>query len=150
MQPFILKSDQLLNEQDFVDYPAWATYYEPDDIETLIELGFDSNEVRGAIASKGNSDEYSFALPAAASDAPFHYLYLSVRATTSRGRALNGFLTGACLGLFLNGVQYRFNRRLADLSAIEATKLAATLGDPDIFPAQLEVVATSQRIEFSL
>lgn len=150
MQPFILKPDDMLDERDFIEHPAWATYYEPDDVESLIELGFDAGEVRDAIAATGYSDQYSFALPAKASDVPFQYLYLSVRATTAGGRELVGFVTGACLGLFLKGKQFRFNRNLADLSAVEASKLAVALGDENIFPVQLEIVATSERRKFVL
>lgn len=150
MQPFILKPDDLLDEQDFIEHPAWATYYEPDDIESLIELGFDADEVRGAIAATGYSDQYSFALPAKGIDAQFHYIYLSVRATTAGGRELVGFVTSACLGLFLNGKQFRFNQNLADLSAGDATKLAVALGEVNIFPAQFVIVATSERRDFVL
>ncbi len=150
MQPFILKFDDSLNENDFIEHPAWATYYEPDDIETLIELGFDADEVRGAIAATGYSDSYSFALPAKASDAPFHYLYLSIRATTVGGRKLVGYVANACLGLFLNGETFQFNPRLADLSEGNATRLAVALGDENVFPIQFEIVATSERGDFRL
>jgi len=150
MRPFILKSGDSLNENDFIEHPAWATYYEPDDIETLIELGFDATEVRTAIAAKGYSDSYSFALPAKASDAPFHYLYLSIRATTVGGRKLVGYVTSACLGLFLNGESFEFNPRLADLSEANATRLAVALGDENVFPIQFEIVATSERSAFRL
>ena len=150
MQPFRLKPDGLLDEQDFVDYPMWATYYEPDDIATLGELGFDREEVRKAIEGTGYSDEYSFPLPAEAGDAPFHYVYLSVRATTQGGNQLVGFLTGACLGLFHAGVQYRFNPHLREGSSSSAATLSRALGEEGIFPVQLEVVATSTLRAFDI
>lgn len=150
MHPFRLKPDHLLDEQDFIEHPVWATYYEPDDIASLGALGFDGDEVRKAIEGTGYSDEYSFPLPAEACDSPFHYLYLSVRATTHGGNQLVGFLTGACLGLFHAGEQYRFNPNLREGSLSNAVRLSQALGEERIFPVRLEVVATSERCDFEV
>jgi hypothetical protein len=96
MRPFLAKLNHRFCEQDFLDSPVWATYHEPDEIETLVELGFDRKDIERVVALIQNNDEYSFPLPSQAAEAPFNYLYLGVRATTRGGNKLTGYLTGPC------------------------------------------------------
>ena len=52
-----------LNRESFSKCQTWAQYYEPDDIETLVDLGFNRNTVKTALENVGWSDEYWFAVP---------------------------------------------------------------------------------------
>ena len=70
--------------------------------------------------------------------------------TTPGGHQLVGFLTGACLGLFHEGQQYRFNPNVRDVSLGNASSLSCALGEDRIFPAQLEIIATSKQIQWDL
>jgi hypothetical protein len=147
MKPFRAKLNHQFVEQDFIDAAVWATYYEPDDIDTLVELGFDRQDVERVVLHTKNNDEHSFPLPAEAAASPFHYLYLSVCATTKGGTGLVGYLTGACFGVFYAGKHYQFNASLREHSARASAELAKALGEEVAFPMQVQVVATGERKE---
>ena len=48
----LLKTEDL-KSSSFQRVSTWAQYYEPDDIESLAELGFDKSEVEKMIADTG-------------------------------------------------------------------------------------------------
>lgn len=150
MLPFLAKLNHEFSEQDFIDSPVWATYYEPDEIETLVELGFDRKDVEQLMPLSRNNDEYSFPLPPQAAEAPFNYLYLGVRATTRGGNRLIGYFTGSCFGVFHNGKSYQFNGALRTRALQAAAALATALGEESVFPMQVEVMATGERKEEDL
>ena len=116
----------------------------------LVEFGFDREDVEKLMPLSRNNDEYSFPLPPAAAEAPFKYLYLGVRATTNGGSKLIGYFTGPYFGVFHNGKSYQFNRALQSHALQAATALAAALGEKNVFPMQVEVMATGQRKEQDL
>ena len=133
--------------QDFLDFPVWVTYYEPDDIDVLVQWGYDRRELECVLALIRNNDEYSFPLPPQAAEAPVHYLYLGVGATTRGGHSLIGYFTGPCFGVFFEGKTYQFNRSLAEHASIAAVELAEALGEKAVFPMQVEIMATGERKE---
>jgi hypothetical protein len=150
MKPFRAKLNHQFVEQDFIDAAVWATYYEPDDIDTLVELGFDRQAVERVVLQTKNNDEHSFPLPVEAAASPFHYLYLGVRATTKSGIGLVGYLAGSCFGVFHAGKHYQFNASLREHSARASAELAKALEEEVIFPMQIHVVATGERKEVQL
>ena len=150
MPQFLLKPDTSLTEQDFLDYPAWADYYEPDEIELLLRLGFDVNEVRIALEDAGPSGEYSFALPTEGCREPFKHLKLSVRVLTPGGTHLVGYRTSVCVAVFHRGKLYLFNRSLRSESIGHAQHLAGELGEASIFPLEVCEVATTKRYSYTL
>jgi hypothetical protein len=150
MKPFRAKLNHQFVEQDFIDAAVWATYYEPDDIDALVELGFDRQDVERVVLRTKNNDEYSFPLPVGAAASPFHYLYLSVRATTKGGIGLVGYLTGPCFGVFHAGKHYQFNTLLRERTARASAELAKALGEEAAFPMQIQVIATGERKELKL
>ena len=150
MLPFLAKRNHEFSEQDFVESPVWATYYEPDEIETLVELGFDRKDVEQLMPLSRDSDEYSFPLPSQAAEAPFKYLYLGVRATTRGGNRLIGYFTGPCFGVFYKGKTYQFNGSLRTRALQAAAALATALGEKNVFPMQIEIMATGERKEEDL
>lgn len=148
MFPFLPKRNHAFSEQDFIESPVWVTYYEPDEIETLVELGFDRKEVEQLMPLSIDNDEYSFPIPALAAEAPFNYLYRGVRATTKGGNTLIGYFTGPCFGVFHNGKLYQFNGALRTRALEAAAALASALGELEVFPMKVEIMATSeQRVE---
>jgi hypothetical protein len=150
MRPFLIKPVASLTESDFIEYPVWACYYEPDDVETLVNLGFDKREVEQALEATGYSDDYAFPLPPEAVHAPLNYIHCSVRATTRGGNKLVGYVTGPCVAVYFQGKLYSFNSNLRERSLATARELANALGEKVVFPMQLEVVATSAREEADL
>lgn len=150
MRELHIKPVNALTERDFVEHPVWACYYEPDEVETLVDLGFDRLSVLQALKATGYSDEYAFPLPSEAADAPLNYLYCSVTATTRGGNKLVGYITGPCVAVYFQGKLYAFNSNLREWSLKTARELAVALGEKAVFPMQLEVVATNARKEVDL
>lgn len=150
MFPFLPKLNHEFSEQDFLVSPVWATYYEPEEIELLVNFGFDREDVEKLMSLCRNNDEYSFPLPAEAAEAPFNYLYLGVRATTKEGNKLIGYFTGPCFGVFHNGKSYQFNLALPSRALQAATALAVALDEKSVFPMQVEVMATGECKEQNL
>ncbi|MDI4635824.1 hypothetical protein J7U46_22350 [Pelomonas sp. V22] len=150
MNADLVKLNHQFSEQDFIDFPVWATYYEPDDIDTLVEFGYDRQEIERLVALTKSNDEYSFPLPPQAATSPFHYLYIGVRATTRGGNSLVGFVTGPCFGVFHNGESYQFNASLRTQALQTATELSSALGEQAVFPMQVEVMATREHREEEL
>ncbi|MBK1905611.1 UBA domain-containing protein [Burkholderia contaminans] len=60
---FSLKKITDVSEADLRLHPVWGAYYEPDDIETLVALGYDRIECSQALEAVGYSDLYVFPLP---------------------------------------------------------------------------------------
>jgi len=150
MNAALAKLNHQFHEQDFIDFSVWATYYEPDDIDALVDFGYNRQEVERLVSLIKNNDEYSFPLPPQAATSPFNYLYLGVRATTRGGKRLVGYLTGPCFGVFYNGKSYQFNTALRALSLQAAKELSAALGERAVFPMQVEVMATGENKEEDL
>lgn len=150
MNASLAKLNHEFCEQDFIDFPVWVTYYEPDDIDSLVEFGYDRQEVELLVAKIKNNDEYSFPLPYQAATAPFHYLYLSIEAITRGGNKLVGYVTGPCLGVFHCDKQYTFNTALRNWALQTASELSAALGERSVFPMQIKVIATGENREEDL
>jgi len=150
MNTALAKLNHQFCEQDFIDFPVWATYYEPDDIDAFVDFGYNRQEVEQLVLRIRNNDEYSFPLPPLAATSPFNYLYLGVRATTRGGKSLVGYITGPCFGVFHSGKSYQFNSALHALALQAAKELSAALGEQAVFPMQVEVMATGERKEEDL
>ncbi|NML43996.1 hypothetical protein HHL11_09565 [Ramlibacter sp. G-1-2-2] len=146
----MIKPLSSLEERDFLEHAVWGCYYEPDDVDTLVELGFERSAVVDALEQIGYSDEYAFPLPPEATDAPLNYVYRSVRATTRGGNSLVGYVTGPCMAVFFRAKLYSFNPNLRNLSLETARELASALGEKAVFPMDLEVMATSAHQEADL
>ena len=151
MRTFIVRLNHEFCEQDFAEAPVWATYYEPDEIDTLVGLGFDRKDIERAVSDLAHgNDEISFPLPIEAAEEPFHYLYLGVHATTRGGNHLAGFITGPCFAVFHDGKTYHFNAALRSRALEAAAELGKALDERNVFPMQVEVIATGERREEDL
>jgi hypothetical protein len=144
MKHFTSKPTHELTEQDFRDHAVWAEYYEPDDISTLVSLGYNESEVRIELERIGYSDSHAFPLPPRAGREPFQYLFLAVRARTAGGSDLYGFVTGACLALYHAGECYRMNEALPSDALDSGRNLARVLGELTIWPVRYTIVATGE------
>jgi hypothetical protein len=146
----LAKRNHQFCEQDFIEYPVWATYYEPDDVDALVGFGYEPQELARLLSAIAGNDEYSFPLPPQAANSPFHYLLLGVRATTRSGNRLVGYLTGSCFGVFHNGKEYQFNASARPRALQTAKELSLALGEQAVFPMQVEVMATGEYREEDL
>jgi len=145
MIPFKLKSIAELSEIDFVEHPVWGCYYEPDEIDTLTEFGFDKQEIQLALRTVDYSDAYAFPLPIAAVGADFKYLYLSATFITPTGIRLVGYLTGPAIAVYYEGARYVFNHALPNYWQKTERELNMELTNGAVFPMECRVEADSRR-----
>ena len=119
-----------LNRTSFDESRTWAQYYEPADIETLSELGFDKTEVSAAIAKVGWSDDYWFAVPDETKIGSFMFEHRKASFTTKSGKKLNGYVvnSGHCICLFGTTEEWSININLLDLLDEEVDDLKADVG----------------------
>ena len=147
---FTLKKLVDVTESDLRQNAVWASYYEPDDFDTLAALGYDPNACREKLEAIDFADSYVFPLPNSALAASFKYLYCAVAAVTSHGRTLLGYRTGPALCLYCGEHRFWFNPNAAELSHAQADGLASLLGGEDIFPVALTNLASMTRETFAL
>ena len=140
----ILKKSTDLSENDLLTNPVWVTYYEPEEFELLEELGFDVDAFKKALNKISYSDEYIFPLPAKAATMPFKYISLSAKIKTPSGKQLIGYRTRVSLTLFYDCKKYYFNKNLLDLSIKQASELALVVGEKNLFPLTVEILALNK------
>lgn len=147
MQKFKVKPIDDLVESDFVEYPFWVGYYEPDEMDWLVRLGFQRDEVQKAMQMVNFSDAYAFPLPSTAVGLEFNSLYVSSIFTTPAGRRLVGYVHGPAFGVYLEGRCHLFNPRLRDFWRDLERELRSALGT-EAFPLECVGVAGSVRTTF--
>jgi len=111
-----------LTRECFRDHPVWAQYYEPGDIDTLEELGYERQIVTDMIKAVGWSDNYWFPIPA---DSPVGRFMFEVRRTSFEslsGDNFEGYVfnDGYSIGLFGHTDYWVINENL--LKSYEADK----------------------------
>lgn len=139
-----------LTESDLQEHPVWVSYYEPDEIELLVQLGFDEVQVHKALSEIEFSDEYVFPVPSAGAKLPFNYLHLSAIVSIPDGRRLHGYRTSAALCVMHEGKSYHFNKALRSLSEEQEAELCSLLQTLTLFPASVYLPAVASTEEFSL
>lgn len=147
---FILKPSADLTEADYLAHAVWASWHEPEDLQTLVALGYDEPTCRARLEAVGFSDEYAFPLPDTAFEAPFHYVHETVSVTTSGGRSLTGYRTGAALCVFAGERSFLFNARAMAMSRDQVAAMADALDDDRLLPFALTYRASARRETFDL
>lgn len=119
-----------LNRKNFEESLTWAQYYEPDDIDTLEELGFDRKEVSTELEKVGWSDEYWFAIPDETKIGSFMFEHRKANFITKSGKNLGGYVvnSGHCVCLFGVEKEWDININLLDLLEEEISDLKADVG----------------------
>lgn len=124
----IIYSD--LNRKHFKESHTWAQYYEPDDISTLGELGFDRKAVSTELENVGWSDDYWFAVPDETEIGSFMFEHRKANFITKSGKQLSGYVvnSGHCVCLFGAEREWDININLLDLLEEEIGDLKADVG----------------------
>ncbi|MBW4965687.1 hypothetical protein KZZ04_04815 [Pseudoalteromonas sp. CR1] len=119
-----------LNRNNFDESLTWAQYYEPSDIDTLEELGFDREIVTKEFEKVGWSDEYWFAVPEETEDGSFMFEHRKASFTTKSGKLLSGYVvnSGHCVCIFGAEEEWSINISLLDLLEEEIGDLKADIG----------------------
>ena len=119
-----------LNRKHFEESLTWAQYYEPDDIDTLEELGFDRKVVSEELEKVGWSDEYWFAVPEGTKIGSFMFERRKANFKTKSGKQLDGYVvnSGHCVCLFGAEKEWNININLLDLLEEEISDLRIDIG----------------------
>lgn len=147
----LIHSAELTCER-FEQFPAWAQYYEPGDIELLSGLGVDPKMARDLIEDAGWSDEYWFPIPEGAKIGTFQFEHRRAIFHTSSGKELYGYFvnSGHAIGIFGKAQEWIININLLDLHKEEIEELREDLemkeGEP-ILPVQITVPSEGINIQ---
>jgi hypothetical protein len=133
-----------ISEEDLKTHSVWFTFYEPDELELLEELGLDVDAFNRELEQVDNIDEYWYPLPDAAISMPFKYIYASSSVATPKGTKLVGYRTKVSLAVLYNGKRYYFNKSAADLCKTQEQELSSALNECDIFPMFVKSLQTIQ------
>jgi len=141
-----------LNRKSFKESLTWAQYYEPDDIDTLEELGFDRTNVSSELERVNWSDEYWFPVPEKTKIGEFMFEYRKAIFQTSTGKALEGYVVNAghCICIFGKIKEWSININLLDLLEEEINELKVDVGlnkKESLLP--LEVNITFKKLNFT-
>lgn len=132
---------------------AWAQYYEPGDIDTLVELGFDRDDVQLKIERTGWSDDYWFPIPESTDFGSFMFEHRAARFETASGKTSNGYVVnrGHCICLFGSRQEWSININLLDLLQEELAELKSDIGlseNEQLLPIQVNVPVKKMSFAF--
>jgi len=148
----LIKFDQL-NQSCFARFSTWAQYYEPDDIETLQNLGFDKSEISRELEVVGYSDDYWFPIPNETRIGSFQFEQRKAIFKTPGGINLDGYVvnSGHAIGLFGANEEWVLNINLLDALEEEIDDLKSDLGlnkNNELLPLKVIIPATKSEFIF--
>lgn len=115
-----------LSQQHFEQYPAWADYSEPDDIEEIVRWGVERGAVVAELERVHYSDEFVFPILRTDPLPSFRFLYLRAEFTAADGSRFAGYVIGEhpyCVAVFHGNEDFGFNATLPDLADEELARL---------------------------
>ncbi|WP_213609391.1 hypothetical protein [Pseudoalteromonas sp.] len=133
-----------LNRKYFEESLTWAQYYEPEDIDTLEELGFDRKVVSAELEKIGWSDEYWFAVPEDTKIGSFMFEHRKADFITKSGKHLSGYVvnSGHCVCIFGAEREWDININLLDLLEEEIGELKDDVGlakSEELLPLEVRI-----------
>lgn len=143
-----------LNRKYFEKSLTWAQYYEPDDIDTLEELGFNRKVVTTELDNIGWSDEYWFAVPEETKIGSFMFEHRKANFITKSGIHLSGYVvnSGHCVCLFGAESEWDININLLDLLEEEIDDIKADLGlaeSEELLPLKVSIPFKGVKFTFA-
>lgn len=125
---------------------AWGQYYEPEDIDTLAECGYDREMVHDAIKAVDWSDDYWFPIPDSAKAGLFQFEHRRAQFRTPSGHTLDGYVCneGHAIGLFGSDDYWIINQNLMEMFEDKRSQILKDLGlkaDEDLLPLHYEIRA---------
>ena len=96
---------RLINNVDreaLLEWPVWGQYYQPGDIDSLAECGYDKDLVRSSIEATGWSDDYWFPVPDGTAVGKFTFEIRRAYFRHRKGNEFFGYVfnQGHAIGLF--------------------------------------------------
>lgn len=144
----IFKMMEELTEEDFSSYPLRVTFYEPEELNALVSLGFDEAGTREALGAIGYDDSFAFPVPNEGVHDGFKYPMAAVTLTTSLGTSMSD-RTGAATVASYSGRRFVFNRALRDRCLSATRELQALPGKSEVFPLTVRIPLLGTTYELS-
>ena len=146
----LVKSEEI-TQQLLDEHSAWAQYYDPDDVESLVELEYDRSNVVKQLENVGWSDNYWFPIPHGTKIGIFQFEIRKAEFSTRNGKSLVGYYCdhGHAIGLYGKSQEWLVNLNLLDSHTKELPALLQDLGLNENTLLPLEVQIPSERIKIS-
>ena len=146
---FISQSE--ISDALFEKHPAWASYYEPDDIDAIANWGIDRGEIVKMLESIEYSDDYIFPMLSVENEYPFKFEYYKAIFTTPSGIAINGYTIGTriyAIGIFTHKDHYILNLNLKDRALEAENRILSDIGmeSDTLFPLYIDVNVMSMKL----
>jgi hypothetical protein len=136
---FTLISWLELSPRHFKQYPVWAEYSEPDDINEIVSWGLERRAVVHQLEQTGFSDQHVFPVLKTDPLPCFRFLFLKAEFRAADGARLTGYVIGQrpyCVGVFAAAECFLFNENLPEMAGeqIDRLRRAARLPLTPFFP----------------
>lgn len=135
-----------LGPAEFEEHPVWSVHSDAREIEEIVSWGVDREELRQQLQPTLICSE-EFVYPVLQLDELPARQSLLLRASflTPSGRRLGGYLVNhppQCIGLFVDGEAFLFNRNLPELARESLESMQRCLGERDegVFPLAYETI----------
>ncbi len=132
------------SRSNFEESQVWGSYYEPDDIDDIVEMGFSREEVTRELEKVNWSDSYCFPIAENTKIGSFMYEYRKAVFTTESGKVFSGYVVnrGHAIRLFGAKKEWRININLFDLIQVEMEELKVDLelnNAEELFPLNVRI-----------
>ncbi|WP_153306628.1 UBA domain-containing protein [Desulfogranum japonicum] len=124
-------------------HPVWAQYYSPDDIDKLVEMGFDRDHIVNRLESVDYSDEYVFPVLKYDSCSPFQFSYYKSNFLIADIHEVTGYVlvtsySGVQAFCFrYNSEEYSLNQSSPEITEDEEALLKNILGVDSVYPIKV-------------
>jgi hypothetical protein len=133
------------------EYPVWAEYYEPSDVDSICEWGVPRDLVVGMLEKVGWSDEFIFPVLRFTDSARFQFFYALASFRTPSGCELVGYAFNegpTSIGVFFDGHHLVLNQCAPEISEEDESILKSAIRHSSIYPLEFTFCAydVSQRV----
>ena len=123
---FHLRRKSEVSKELLDEYPVWAEYYEPGDVDSICAWGIARDVVVAMLEAVDWSDEFMFPVLRLSDAARFQFFYASAQFRTADGRVFAGYAFNegpTSIGIFHDGEPIILNQCNPSISEEEETRL---------------------------
>lgn len=151
---FELIHEDVLNPKKFEEYPIWASYYEPEDVDSIVSWGIDRDSIVSKLESIGWSDNYLFPVLNPEDAEGFMFVFYKATFETPSGNKFKGYVinSGYAIRVYCSGEEFGFNLNLTEFARESETKLIKTskVKDKTIFPLKFKIESINKEATFNI
>ena len=124
-------------------YPVWAEYYSPNDIDSLVKDGFDREEIEESLKSVDYSNDYVFPVNHHEKESPYEFTFYDSEIILPNSEKMDGYIfyikgSGVnSISIFYDGEEYVLNLSEPEVTEEDETELKMKLNIDSIYPLEL-------------